>query len=258
MASRFSVSSHLKLVLWMTPKWLWTSQGQMYLIFVLPVPPSAKSFTPFCSVDHPFLSYRTLCDKSTEWPKMTLNTTNSKVSHMFHYYPWVLYFNPFRVFELQMSLRQLRRMTPNDVEQCKVKGTTQISYYYSRIFNSLRSTASVFELQAILRQVHWMTQKWPSILQGQRKRICSIVTRESEISIRFALRPAVFEFQTILRHLHRMAQHDLAHYLKAKVPQIWSTSTPVSKISIYFALQSVFFKLQAILKQVLQMTPKWP
>ena len=61
-----------------------------------------------------------------------------------------------------------------------------------------------FDIQAILRQVHWMTPKWPWTVQDQRypRNVTSV--QESQISIRFALRPALFEIQAILRQVHRM------------------------------------------------------
>ncbi len=54
-----------------------------------------------------------------------------------------------------------------------------------------------FEIQPILRQLHGMTPKWPWILQGQMYPICVTSTHESQISLRFALRPAIFEIQAI-------------------------------------------------------------
>ncbi len=37
----------------------------------------------------------------------------------------------------------------------------------SRKFHLFRCTASIFKLKTILRQVHWMTPKWPWTLEGQ-------------------------------------------------------------------------------------------
>ena len=52
----------------------------------------------------------------------------------------------------------------------------------------------IFGWNIILRNMHWMTPKWPSVLQG----ICVSVA-ELHSPLRFALRPTVFKIQAILR-----------------------------------------------------------
>ena len=55
---------------------------------------------------------------------------------------------------------------------------------------------TVFKLEAICRQVYWITPIWPWILQGQKERhICVTSATESSVSICIALRPVVFELQ---------------------------------------------------------------
>ncbi len=74
------------------------------------------------------------------------------------------------LFEIQATLRQVHRMTPNWpwTLQC------QITLYYittvpeSQISLRFALQPEVLELQAILRHVHWMTSKWPWTLLGQR------------------------------------------------------------------------------------------
>ncbi len=56
---------------------------------------------------------------------------------------------------------------------------------------------AVFEIQAILRQMHQITPKWPWSLQGQRYSMFNCIP-ESQISLRFALRPAIFKISHIL------------------------------------------------------------
>ena len=63
---------------------------------------------------------------------------------------------------------------------------------------------ALFEIQAILRQVHWMTPNWPWTLQCQITLYYITTVPESQISLHFALQPAVLELQAILRHVHRM------------------------------------------------------
>ena len=87
-------------------------------------------------------------DKCTEWPQMTLNTTGSKVPKYVLLVSWVPNFRPLRflaaVFELQAILRQVQRMTPNDLEYYKVKCTPYMCCYcpWVRNYSPFRYTTS--------------------------------------------------------------------------------------------------------------------
>ena len=73
----------------------------------------------------------------------------------------------------------------------------------SKISISFSLRPAGFELQDILRCVHWLTPKWPRALQGQKvPHICVTSVPNSQMS----LRPAIFKLhvQAILRQLHRM------------------------------------------------------
>ncbi len=62
----------------------------------------------------------------------------------------------------------------------------------------------IFQLQAILRQVHQMTPE-NDLKYSKRSKVLHIhatTTHESQISIRFVLKPAVFELQAIFRQVH--------------------------------------------------------
>ena len=60
-------------------------------------------------------------------------------------------------------MRQVHRMTPNDLEHEKVKDTLYACHNYpkTQILLHFALQLAIFELQAILRQVYQMTQKSP-------------------------------------------------------------------------------------------------
>ncbi len=82
-----------------------------------------------------------------------------------------------------------------------------------------------------------------------------LVPPGSQISILFALRPAIFELQAILRQAHRLTPKWL-WMLKGQRYPIYM----LQLLSLKFhslPLQPADFELQAILKQAHRMTPKW-
>ena len=88
----------------------------------------------------------------------------------------------------------------------KVKGIPYTCSNYPRdpIFSPFHSAASYFPVKAILRQVHQMTPE-NDLKYSKRSKVLHIhatTTHESQISIRFVLKPAVFELQAIFRQVH--------------------------------------------------------
>ena len=80
-------------------------------------------------------------------------------------------------------------------------------------------------------------------------------TSKSQISLRFALRPAIFELQAILKQVHLMTSKWRSALKCHKSIQFYFHSI---LISLHFNLRLAIFELQAILKQLHRMTLKWP
>ena len=128
---------------------------------------------------------------------------------------------------------------------------------------------ALFELQAILRRVHWMPHKWTRTLQhvqDPKYAICVTNIHESQISVLVALRPAalfffLFYFFFILFFFFWVTDHFGTSGLNAPKwpwilrghihPHVYVTSAPESQISLRFCST-------AILRKVHRMTPKWP
>ena len=107
-----------------------------------------------------------------------------------------------------------------------VSQSLEISLHFS-----LRNT--VFEIQAILRQVHWMTSKWPKNLQGQVYPIYVLLVSKSPKFISFALRPA--SCCSVAGHFEKGASNYPKMTLnptKSNVPHICFTSIHESQISL--------------------------
>ncbi len=115
---------------------------------------------------------------------------------------------------------------------------------------------AVFEIQAILRQVHWMTPKWPWTTRSNYPEYVTAVLW-SQISVRFVLRPAVFEIPPILRHAPSEPKMTSSP-TRSNVPNICITSMLESHISVYFALWPVIsrYKIAEIL-EMYRMTSDW-
>ncbi len=97
---------------------------------------------------------------------------------------------------------------------------------------------------AILRQVYWITPKWPWTLKGQRWHMTT--THNSQISVRFSLRSAVFELQAILRQMHRTTPTWPWTLTGQRYP-IYILQLPLSlQISHCFTLRLAVSKISAI------------
>ena len=91
--------------------------------------------------------------------------------------PWVLNFSPFCSAGTFLSYRpfwdKFTEWFQNDLEYYKVKCTrlflvcVTASVPEHQISSCFTLQPAGFELQAILRQVHWMTLKWPWTVKGQ-------------------------------------------------------------------------------------------
>ncbi len=94
----------------------------------------------------------------------------------------------------------------------------------------------IFELQAISRQIHRMTPKWPWILNGQRY---SIYMLQLPLSPKFQsdlLYDQLFSrYRPFLRHVHRMTPK-WPWTVKGQRYPTWY-NYPESQISIFFALR---------------------
>ncbi len=111
---------------------------------------------------------------------------------------WVTNFSQFLSTTncfFSFSYRLVDTSAPNDpqmsLEPYKVKYTSYMCYWCHWVRFALRS--AVLDLQAILRQVHRMTPKWPWTLQPKIYPTYYTSVPDSQISLRFALRPAVLE-----------------------------------------------------------------
>ncbi len=77
---------------------------------------------------------------------------------------------------------------------------------------------------------------------------CVIGIHESQISVHFALWPAVLEIQTILRQVHQMTPKWSWTLQGQNIPIICITSILESQISLRFTLWPTSFEIQAILR----------
>ncbi len=84
--------------------------------------------------------------------------------------------------------------------------------------------------------------------------ICIIRVHDSQISLRFALRPALFEIQTILRQVHRMTPNWSWTLQRQITLYLYNKTVPESQISLRFALRLAVLGLQAILRHCTE----WP
>ena len=96
----------------------------------------------------------------------------------------------------------------------------------------------------ILRQVHRMTQH--DLKPFKLSYICIISVRDSQISLRFTLRPALLEIQAILRKVHQMTpnwlwilQRQITLYLYNNCPRV-SNFTPFHSTPSRFGVTGHF------------------
>ncbi len=124
-------------------------------------------------------------------------------------------------------------------------------------FHSVSLRPAIFELQAILRQVHRMTPKWPWTLKGKRYPIYMIQIPSSPKFHSILLYGQAFLGYMPFSDKYTQWPQMVLNTKSSKVPHIHVTSTHGSQISITFALRQAVFESQAILIQVHRMTPKW-
>ena len=171
--------------------------------------PRLLKFQSVSFYGQPFSSCRPFWDKCTEWPQMTLNIKSSRVTH------------------------RHATITPPPP---------------SRISLRFAPWSSVFELQAILRQLLQMTPKWNWTLKCQRYPIYMLQLHQTP------------KFQSVLLCGQRFSR---SRPFWDKCTE-WSQNDPNTKRSklphIHFTPISLFirFELQLIFRQVHRMTPKWP
>ena len=137
----------------MTPKWWWTLKAQRYPIY--DHYPWVPNYSPICSTASHF------------WVTGHFETLRGQ-SPKFH--SASLYRRCFQVTD------KCTEWPLNDLEHEEVKGALYICYNYPWVLNftpfALRP--AIFELQAILRQVHQMTSKSLWTIIGQRCPICML------------------------------------------------------------------------------------
>ena len=181
----------------------------------------------------------------------------------------------------------------------QIKGTPYSMYSVDGSIISIcfRSVGNLFELQAILREVHRMVPKMTlNTTRSKVPHICFTSVHGSQISASFALQPVVLELQAISDKcsewpqislnttrskvlesqisLHYALRPTVPSYLpfwdkcagwpqndvehyKVKATPLYVTSRLWSQISVRFPLRPAISELQGILRQVDRMTPKW-
>ncbi len=135
-------------------------------------------------------------------------------------------------------------------------------YQFLRV-STFCSAISWFWVTGHFEKVHWITPNRSWTLQCQSTYICITTVSESQISLWFALWPAIFEIYVISRQVHQITSNwpwSLQGHMYPIYPKV--ICTPYTcyyyQCSLRFALQPAIFELQAILKQVHWMTSKWP
>ena len=154
---------------------------------------SANTLWVHTCYGQPFASYRSVWDNCSKWPQMTLNTARSEVPHIClvkppgpkfqPMWPWALqgqthicstgipesYFGQFcsNHFELYVIWDICTKWSQNDLKHYEVKSTYIPIYVLlssqSQISVNFALLAAICELLDILRQMHRMAPKWPSI-----------------------------------------------------------------------------------------------
>ncbi len=110
---------------------------------------------------------------------------------------------------------------------------------------------AIFELQAILRQVHQKTPKWPGTLEGHMHPIYIYDNWLPRTFHSFWLYGQPFLSNSPSWYKYT----DSKLTLNTKRSKVLHMTT---KVSLLFALWSAVFKIQVILRQVHWITPKWP
>ncbi len=200
----------LRQVHWMTPKSPWILQGQMYPIHALQVS-TRPIFHSVSRYDEPFLSYRPFWEKCTKWPQNDLKLYKVKYTpYMCYKYPRGVNFT-VSLYDKSFSSywpfwEKCTKLPQSDLEHYKLKCSPHV-LIVSMIpkFHSV----SLYNQPFLRYRAFWdKCTEWPqNDLEPYKVKLpylCITNVRNSQISLRFALRPALFEIQTILRQVHRM------------------------------------------------------
>ena len=142
------------------------------------------------------------CPKYPIYVICVTSVSKSQISLFFNLRP--------TVSELQVILRLVHRMTPNDLERHKFKGTPYI--HSVSIPFRFALWLSIFELHVILRQVHRIIPKWPWTLQGHGYPKCVLLdSRSPKISPHFSLHDQSFSRHKVVdnRKCTEWRQYDL-------------------------------------------------
>ena len=134
MTSRFEIQASLRQAHQMTPKWPWTVQGLMCHILVS----TSLKFSLHFALWPAFFALQALWDKCTKWPQIVLEPYEVKL-------PYICITTPPE----SQSFR---------VDKVKSPYICATSSPKSHISLHFALRPAVFELQAIVRQVHQMTQ----------------------------------------------------------------------------------------------------
>ncbi len=153
------------------PKWPWHVQGQIYQHACF-IHPQRPKFSSVWLYDEPFLSYGPIFWNCTEWPQMTLTCSRLKIPACRLHTPprpklssLSLYDEPFLSYG--PIFWKVHRMTPNDLDMCKVKNTNMHVIYIPHI-RPFRSTMSRFWVTGQFSKSGPNVPKWPWYVQGKK------------------------------------------------------------------------------------------
>ena len=216
--------------------------------------------------DQPFLIYRPFWDKCTEWPQNDLKPYKVKDINIPIYLLLVSASPKFHPFSSNTRCcwvaSHFEKKAPNDLTPYKDKCTPKMCYQYSRVpnINPFRCTASHFWVTGHFEKSAPNDPKMTLNTTSSNYPICVTCVPDSQISLRFALRPSVLRYRAFWDKCTEWTQNDLEPY-KVK----WG-STPIYMYNSYprvsnltpFRSTTSLFNIQAILRQVHRMTPNWP
>ena len=186
----------------MTPKWHWTQQGQMYLICVTSVLESQISIL------------------FTLWPAVfELQAILRRVHQMIPKWPWTIQGQMYPIYVLLVSpIPKFQSISLYSPTRSNVLNICITSIPRFQILLNFALWPADVDIQAILRQVHWITPKWPWTLHGTRYKVAenrkfrqctelpqtdfeiltvkstsyTLSTPEAQLLVGFALQPSVF------------------------------------------------------------------
>ena len=177
-------------------------------------------------------------------PKMSLNTTSSNVPHMCYLCHWFPNFTPFcstascfwYIGHFGTSASNDPKMTLNPT-RLNVPNICTTTVPESQISLSFPLRPALFEIQAILRQVHWITPKWPWTLKSQitlyMYNWCPRFPNFTPFRCKASHLQDTGNFETSALNDPKMALNPT----RSKVPHICVTSVHESQISLHFTVQ---------------------